>query len=81
MLLGGGREKKEDSIDPAAGIVLHKKTGDRVSAGETLYTLMYNSQARAARARVLIEQSYRIVDSPPPSRKLVRRVIPAAQVG
>ncbi len=81
MLLGGGRERKEDSIDPAAGIILHKKTGDRVSAGESLCTLMYNSQTRAARARVLIEQSYQIVDSPPPSRKLIRRVIPAAQAG
>ena len=81
MLLGGGREKKEDSIDPAVGIVLHKKSGDPVSAGETLCTLMYNSQTRAARARVLIEQSYQIVDSPPPSRKLIRRVIPAALAG
>ena len=48
MLLGGGREKKEDSIDPAVGIVLHKKIGDPVAAGETLCTLMYNSQTRAA---------------------------------
>ena len=81
MLLGGGREKKEDSIDPAVGIVLHKKSGDPVSAGEILCTLMYNSQTRAARARVLIEQSYQIVGSPPPSRKLIRRVIPAAPAG
>jgi len=81
MLLGGGREKKEDSIDSAAEIVLHKKSGDRVSAGESLCTLMYNSQARAAHAKLMIEQSYRIVDSPPPSRKLVRRVISAVQAG
>ncbi len=81
MLLGGGREKKEDSIDPAVGIVLHKKSGDRVSAGETLCTLLYNSQTRAARAKALIEQSYQIVDSPPPSRKLIRRVIRAAPAG
>jgi thymidine phosphorylase len=78
VLLGGGRQKKEDSVDPAVGVVLHRKVGDRVAAGEKLCTLMYNSAASAAGAKVLMEQSYRIVDSRPESRKLVRRIIPAA---
>ncbi len=39
VLLGAGRASKEDVIDPAAGIILHKKTGDRVKAGEVLCTL------------------------------------------
>jgi thymidine phosphorylase len=36
VALGGGRRTKEDAIDPSVGVVLEKKTGDRVAAGETL---------------------------------------------
>jgi pyrimidine-nucleoside phosphorylase len=79
VILGGGREKKEDSVDPAVGIILHKKVQDRVAAGEALCTLMYNSEARASRAKTLMEQSYEIADAPPAPRKLIHRIIPAAQ--
>jgi len=79
VILGGGREKKEDSVDPAVGIILHKKVHDRVAAGETLCTLMYNSEARAGLAKTLLLQSYQIADSAPPPRKLIHRIIPAVQ--
>ena len=36
--LGAGREKKEDDVDPQAGIVLKKKIGDKISKGETILT-------------------------------------------
>jgi len=39
MALGAGRARVEDRIDPAAGIVVHKKLGDRVERGEPLCTL------------------------------------------
>lgn len=39
MLLGAGRAKKDDRINFAAGIILHKKTGDYVKKGEKLCTL------------------------------------------
>ena len=39
VLLGAGRIKKEDSIDFAAGIIMHKKLGDTVKAGEPICTL------------------------------------------
>jgi len=76
VILGGGRERKEDSVDPAVGIVLHKKVGAEVSAGEPLATIYYNAEPRAARARQLIEASYLIADSPPrQKRPLIHRVI------
>jgi pyrimidine-nucleoside phosphorylase len=79
VVLGGGREKKEDSVDPAVGMILHKKVGDRVSAGEPLCTLLYNSESRAAHARRLIEQGYQVTDAPPAPRPLVHCVIGKAK--
>jgi len=76
VVLGGGRERKEDSVDPAVGIVLHKKVGDAVSAGEPLATIHYNAEAPAARARQLLESSFQIADSPAPEKRpLIHRVI------
>jgi pyrimidine-nucleoside phosphorylase/thymidine phosphorylase len=76
VILGGGREKKEDSVDPAVGIVLHKKVGDPVGAKEPLATIHYNSDSRAARAKQIVQQSYHISGAPPAeARPLVHRVI------
>ena len=77
VVLGAGREKKEDSIDPAVGLVFHKKRGDAVGRGEPLCTLHYNSGARLDEARKLVESSYRIAAEPPAARPLVLRVIGA----
>lgn len=43
MQLGAGRATKEDIIDPAVGIVLHKKVGDKVTEGEALLTIHANT--------------------------------------
>jgi pyrimidine-nucleoside phosphorylase len=75
VILGGGREKKEDSVDPAVGIVLHRKVGERVAAGEPLATIYYNAEAKAQRARQLIEQSCAIGSAPLPKRPLIHRII------
>ena len=48
VLLGAGRQKKGDSLDFAAGIVLHKKRGDYVKAGESLATFYGASERFAA---------------------------------
>lgn len=76
VILGGGRERKEDAVDPAVGIVLHKKVGDKVGTGEPIATIYYNAEARAARARQLIEASCQITDVPPAAkRSLIHRII------
>jgi pyrimidine-nucleoside phosphorylase len=76
VILGGGRERKEDSIDPAVGIVLHKKVGDAVSAGDPLATIHYNAETRGARAQQLLTESYQISEAPVrEKRPLIHRVI------
>ena len=76
VILGGGREKKEDTVDPAVGIVVHKKIGDRVAEGEALCTIHCHSEASAERARKMIAQSYQISATPPAHRpSLIHRVI------
>jgi pyrimidine-nucleoside phosphorylase len=76
VLLGGGRERKEDLVDPAVGIVLHKKVGDQVAAGEPIATVYYNAEVQAARARQLIEASCAIEDTAPSAKRpLIHRVI------
>ena len=76
LVLGGGREKKEDSVDPAVGVVVHKKLGDSVRAGEPLCTVHYNADARLNEARRMLEGSYGIAAEAPARRPpLVHRVI------
>jgi pyrimidine-nucleoside phosphorylase len=76
VILGGGRERKEDSVDPAVGFVLHKKVGDAVASGEALCTIHYNSEAPATRAKTLLIESFTIGDKAPAAqRPMVHRVI------
>jgi pyrimidine-nucleoside phosphorylase len=76
LVLGGGREKKEDLIDPAVGLVLRKKVGDPVQKGEVFCTVYYNSDARLSSAHNLLQQAYRIAEKPPAVRRpLIHRVI------
>jgi pyrimidine-nucleoside phosphorylase len=76
VILGGGRERQEDSVDPAVGIVVHKKIGDKVSAGEALCTIHCHSDQQAAPAKKLLEESYQIAVDPPAHKpSLVHRAI------
>jgi pyrimidine-nucleoside phosphorylase len=77
-MLGGGREKKEDTIDHAVGLEFHKRVGDHVKKGEPLATIHYNSDAKLAEAESLIAGSYQIGDAAPGQpRPLVRRILGA----
>ena len=76
-MLGGGREKKEDAIDPAVGLEFHKRIGDRIASGETLVTIHYNSDAKLSEASERIERSFVFAEQQPAPKKLVRRLVGA----
>jgi pyrimidine-nucleoside phosphorylase len=72
MVLGAGREKVEDVIDPAAGFIVHKKIGDSVERGEPLLTLHYNDRTRLAEAESIIRKAYTVSgDGPVPAPELI----------
>jgi pyrimidine-nucleoside phosphorylase len=77
MLLGGGREKKEDAIDPAVGLVLEKKVGEAVKPGETLCTVHYNDDPRLGDALELLNTGFDISPKPKPISPLIQKVIGA----
>ncbi|MFN2155044.1 MAG: thymidine phosphorylase [Anaerolineae bacterium] len=56
--LGAGRRRKGDPIDHAVGIVLQAKVGDRVAAGDRLFTVHANDRERCNRAQERVLQAY-----------------------
>ena len=61
---GAGRATKESDIDLAAGVYLHKKVGDKVSAGETLAVFYGNDRAKVDAAMAEAKKAFRITDEP-----------------
>ena len=60
VLLGAGRMTKEDSIDPGAGIILHAKNGDAVSADSPLLTMYAAKESQLDEAEALLRQAISI---------------------
>lgn len=74
-LLGAGRMKKDDAIDYGAGIVLHKKTGDFVEAGEPLAWLHTNDRSLLAGAKERFLPALRWGEEKPAMDDLIFEVI------
>ena len=71
VMLGAGREKKEDSVDPAAGILLLKKTGDPVKTGEPLARLFAANRQKIQAAEEVFRTALRFAPEPPAPRPLI----------
>jgi len=69
--LGAGRDRVEDAVDPAVGIVVLPKVGDQVRAGDPILELHYRDQAKLDQAIGRAASAIAIGDSPPPLKPLI----------
>ena len=74
MQLGGGRAKKDDILDLAVGLVLHKKLGTPVTKGDTLVTLHADTENVDAISN-MVRSAYHIGDKAPKKTPLIQEVI------
>ncbi len=63
QLLGAGRATKADKIDPAVGLVMHKRYGDSIAADEPFATLYVNDERRLDEAIALLKSAVSIRES------------------
>ncbi|MBQ3108728.1 MAG: pyrimidine-nucleoside phosphorylase [Clostridia bacterium] len=75
QLLGAGRAAKNDVIDPAVGLVMHKRVGDPVDAGEAIATLYVNDDRRLQEAQKRLLDAVCIQPQKPENRPIVYGVI------
>lgn len=75
MHLGGGRATKDSEIDLSVGLVLHKKVGDSVEAGESLATIHASSQEKAAEAAELLRACYSFSPDPVQRSPFIKDII------
>lgn len=71
VMIGGGRDKVDDEIDPAVGIMIPATVGDAVSAGDPVLRVQYRSHKRLEDALPLLMQAVRVGESPSPQAPLV----------
>jgi pyrimidine-nucleoside phosphorylase/thymidine phosphorylase len=74
-MIGAGRDTKEDSIDPAVGVILEVKVGQKVDAGGVLCRLYYTGEERVEEAAQLVEDAFRISATAPEERALILEVV------
>lgn len=75
VILGAGREKKGDPIDPSAGIILKKKTGDSVSKGDILATFYTDDETRIDVAKREFLDALIFGNEKPSKQKLIYKII------
>lgn len=78
--LGGGRTKVDDVVDPAVGIVLHVKPGQRVDAGQALATIHARDEASRKTAEFSLREAMPIASTAVASRPLISHRVTARGV-
>jgi pyrimidine-nucleoside phosphorylase len=74
-MIGAGRNTKEDSIDPAVGVILEVKVGQKIEAGSILCRIYHTSEEHLAEASDLVEDAFKISQHPVEERELILEVV------
>jgi len=69
--LGAGRARKEDPVSPSAGVIVHRRPGDRVRAGDVLLELRTEDASRFPAALAVADGAVSITPAPPEPRSLI----------
>lgn len=75
LILGGGRETKESRIDLSVGLVLCRKVGDMVKAGEVLAVIHANDEGKAAEAEKRFLAACSITAEPPLKTPFIKGIV------
>ncbi len=75
--LGAGRAKKEDVIDPLAGIRILARLGDKVEPDKPFAVLLTNKEESLPEAEQLLRSAYRISDSAPETSPVILKILRA----
>ena len=71
VALGAGRDRVEDAVDPAVGIILKAKPGAQVASGDPVLELHFREQAKLDAALALASRAVTIGDEPPVLRAII----------
>jgi pyrimidine-nucleoside phosphorylase len=74
-MIGAGRDRKEDAIDPAVGMILEVKVGQKVDAGGILCRVYYTREENVEEAAQVVEGAFRISTHAPEERELILEVV------
>lgn len=75
VMIGGGRNAVDDTIDHAVGIILEVKVGSKVDAGAVLCRLYHTSENNLEEAAEIVEDSFKISNNAPEQREIVLEVV------
>jgi pyrimidine-nucleoside phosphorylase len=75
MMIGAGRSTKEDSVDPAVGVILDVKVGEKVEAGAPVARVYHTREDNLDEAVELAEGAFRYSAQPPDPRDIILEVV------
>src|SRR3954451_14255125 len=74
-MIGAGRNTKEDSIDPAVGVILEVKVGQKIDPGSILCRIYYTGDEHLEEVSELVEDAFKISQQPVDERDLILEVV------